>query len=159
MFERLCKLEPEKGSILLDCLMAMVIFALAGTMILQTYGMLTRNSSFLRQETDAKYLALQEVESLRQLDQKGVVRTDSSTWATYIASNSGLKTLNGRNYNVTIVLIPSSQLPTSFTSSSGKGTGMTAISADTNLTPVRVTVAWTENTAARSIVMETYLMK
>jgi Tfp pilus assembly protein PilX len=158
MSEQIMKFDQEKGAILLDCLMALVIFALAGMMIMQVYGMLVRNSSDLRQENDATYLAMQEVESMRQLDQKGVLRSDTTTWQSYITKHAVTKTLNGFSYNISIALIETSKLPSSYTTITGQFNG-TAISSNTNITPVRITVNWSQKGLPHSVIFETYLVK
>jgi type II secretory pathway pseudopilin PulG len=149
-------IKEEKGYFLLDALVAMVIFALAGLTTMTFFSVTISSVSVLRQETDATYLARQQIESLQQYDQNNYTRNNTAFWSTIIPSTS-TKTLNGNDYTVNLSFIPASQMP-AYTASSGIY-ALAAVSSNNDITPIRVVVSWTIKGRNRSIAMDAYLVK
>lgn len=122
----------SRGWVLIDSLFAIVILSVGIAAVLGAFTQTSKSASFSDKATQAAYLAQQGLERLKYYDGKTVAPTIPAS------TTSGIFTISFEHDTATKALSPASDL---------------------NITPVKVTVNWTDpafNNATRSISLSSY---
>lgn len=138
----------QKGFSLLELLISMTIIGLLMVAVLRGFGQSIASTGKLRYSTVAMNLARERLEFLKQYENRARANfigyhRDSNVWTD---GSPSTRTQNGKTFTVTTSLISNSELQPAYRNSA----------STKYVVPVRVTVSWTENSATRSVDLETF---